>query len=162
MPASPLHSCACALLVFTLSGFQIGASIFQTPKQLQEGKWTKKWNAFVDDNPITTKIEDMKIEWEESDNMIARRSREVAESFSDAVGGTFEDTEMGYVYEEVTPTPCVGGSFSFAQSSCATFCLPDIPTGFLRVAGRYELMWTPVLDPYWALRSSNVTQNSRR
>ena len=77
----------------------------------------------------------MKISWEESDNMIARRSREVAESFSDAVGGTFEDTEMGYVYEEVTPTPCVGGSFSFAQFLLSHFLLAGYSLSHCLLAG---------------------------
>lgn len=68
----------------------------------------------------------MKITWEESDNMFARRSREVAESFSDAVGGTFEDSEMGYVYEEVTSTPFwrLDPFVRFGQRHSQPFCIP--------------------------------------
>jgi import inner membrane translocase subunit TIM44 len=124
----------------------------------KEGKWTKKWNAFVDDNPITTKIEDMKISWEESDNMIARRSREVAESFSDAVGGTFEDTEMGYVYEEVLKRDPKFSEMKFTLH-CEKVIFPAILEAYL--AGDAEVLEDWCTEACYNTLSSIIEQRKQ-
>lgn len=67
----------------------------------KDSKWYKQWKEFSENNQVFTKIVDLKMKYDESDNIMVRASRAVTDRVSQLLGGMFSPTEMSEVLTEI-------------------------------------------------------------
>ncbi|XP_046551523.1 mitochondrial import inner membrane translocase subunit TIM44-like [Haliotis rubra] len=67
----------------------------------KDSKWFQSWQNFKDNNPYVHKMFDLKVKYDESDNVMVRATRAVTDKVGYLFGGVFSKTEMSEVLTEV-------------------------------------------------------------
>ncbi|XP_038078665.1 mitochondrial import inner membrane translocase subunit TIM44-like [Patiria miniata] len=67
----------------------------------KDSRWYKQWNEFKENNQVFNKMFDLKMRYDESDNVMVRASRAVTDRVSHLLGGVFSQTEMSEVLTEI-------------------------------------------------------------
>lgn len=67
----------------------------------KDAKWYQSWQNFRDNNQYINKVFDLKMRYDESDNVVVRASRLLTDKVSSLFGGMFSSTEMSEVLTEV-------------------------------------------------------------
>ncbi|XP_066492700.1 mitochondrial import inner membrane translocase subunit TIM44 [Tiliqua scincoides] len=67
----------------------------------KDSKWYQQWKEFKDNNVVFNRFFEMKMKYDESDNVIIRASRAVTDKVTDFIGGLFSKTEMSEVLTEI-------------------------------------------------------------
>ncbi|XP_073180570.1 mitochondrial import inner membrane translocase subunit TIM44 isoform X2 [Lepidochelys kempii] len=67
----------------------------------KDSKWYQQWKDFKDNNVVFNRFFEMKMKYDESDNVFIRASRAVTDKVTDLIGGLFSKTEMSEVLTEI-------------------------------------------------------------
>nr|XP_060642134.1 mitochondrial import inner membrane translocase subunit TIM44 isoform X2 [Anolis sagrei ordinatus] len=67
----------------------------------KDSKWHQQWKEFKDNNVVFNRFFEMKMKYDESDNVVIRASRAVTDKVTDFIGGLFSKTEMSEVLTEI-------------------------------------------------------------
>ncbi|XP_053405521.1 mitochondrial import inner membrane translocase subunit TIM44-like [Mercenaria mercenaria] len=67
----------------------------------KDSKWHESWQNFKDNNEFVNKVFDLKMKYDESDNIVVRGTRFFTDKISSLFGGMFSKTEMSEVLTEV-------------------------------------------------------------
>lgn len=67
----------------------------------KESKWFQSWESWKENNQYVNKIFDLKMRYDESDNVVVRASRLLTDKLSDMFGGLFTKTELSEVLTEI-------------------------------------------------------------
>ncbi|KAK2489674.1 hypothetical protein MC885_009838 [Smutsia gigantea] len=67
----------------------------------KDSKWYQQWKDFRDNNVVFNRFFEMKLRYDESDNMLIRASRALTDKVTDLLGGLFSKTEMSEVLTEI-------------------------------------------------------------
>ena len=59
--------------------------------------WEEQWKNMTENSGVATKISDMRIQFEESENILVRIARGAVERVSEGIGGTFGEGETAMV-----------------------------------------------------------------
>uniref|UniRef100_A0A7N8Y2H8 Mitochondrial import inner membrane translocase subunit TIM44 n=1 Tax=Mastacembelus armatus TaxID=205130 RepID=A0A7N8Y2H8_9TELE len=83
----------------------------------KDSKWYQQWKDFKDNNVVFNRFFEMKMKYDESDNVLIRASRAVTDKMTDLIGGLFSKTEMSEVLTEILKVDP-----SFDKDSFLNFC----------------------------------------
>lgn len=67
----------------------------------KDSKWHQSWQNFKDNNEFINKVFDLKMKYDESDNVLVRGTRFFTDKLSSIFGGMFSKTEMSEVLTEI-------------------------------------------------------------
>ncbi|KAM4889207.1 mitochondrial import inner membrane translocase subunit TIM44 isoform 2-T2 [Thomomys bottae] len=67
----------------------------------KDSKWYQQWKDFKDNNVVFNRFFEMKMKYDESDNVLIRASRALTDKVTDVLGGLFSKTEMSEVLTEI-------------------------------------------------------------
>uniref|UniRef100_A0A8C2MZT9 Mitochondrial import inner membrane translocase subunit TIM44 n=1 Tax=Cricetulus griseus TaxID=10029 RepID=A0A8C2MZT9_CRIGR len=67
----------------------------------KDSKWYQQWKDFKDNNVVFNRFFEMKMKYDESDNVLIRASRALTDKVTDLLGGLFSKTEMSEVLTEI-------------------------------------------------------------
>ncbi|KAL1772893.1 Mitochondrial import inner membrane translocase subunit TIM44 [Sigmodon hispidus] len=67
----------------------------------KDSKWYQQWKDFKDNNMVFNRLFEMKMKYDESDNVFIRASRALTDKVTDLLGGLFSKTEMSEVLTEI-------------------------------------------------------------
>ncbi|XP_004644939.1 mitochondrial import inner membrane translocase subunit TIM44 isoform X2 [Octodon degus] len=67
----------------------------------KDSKWYQQWKDFRDNNVVFNRFFEMKMKYDESDNVLIRASRALTDRVTDVLGGLFSKTEMSEVLTEI-------------------------------------------------------------
>lgn len=67
----------------------------------KDSKWYQQWKDFKNNNVVFNRFFEMKIKYDESDNVLIRASRALTDKVTDLLGGLFSKTEMSEVLTEI-------------------------------------------------------------
>ncbi|KAK5622112.1 Mitochondrial import inner membrane translocase subunit TIM44 [Crenichthys baileyi] len=100
----------------------------------KDSKWYQQWKDFKDNNAVFNRFFEMKMKYDESDNVFIRASRAVTDKMTDIIGGLFSKTEMSEVLTEILKVDP-----SFDKDSFLKQCEQDIIPNILEAMIRGEL-----------------------
>ncbi|KAJ8387735.1 hypothetical protein AAFF_G00150360 [Aldrovandia affinis] len=100
----------------------------------KDSKWYQQWKDFKDNNVVFNRFFEMKMKYDESDNVLIRASRSVTDKVTDIIGGLFSKTEMSEVLTEILKSDP-----SFDKDSFLKQCERDIIPNILEAMIRGEL-----------------------
>ncbi|PAA79230.1 hypothetical protein BOX15_Mlig018706g4, partial [Macrostomum lignano] len=106
----------------------------------RDSKWAQAWTNFKDSNPYMQKLFDMRSQYQESENPIARGGRFVSERFSSLFGSLFTDSDFHKVVNEIArlePSFTLSG---FA-THCRQFVVPNVLEAIFRGDNRVLESW---------------------
>eukprot|EP00118_Oscarella_pearsei_P023012 m.270885 g.270885 ORF g.270885 m.270885 type:complete len:82 (+) comp40545_c0_seq17:644-889(+) len=67
----------------------------------KDSVWASQWKSFKDDNPVLNRLFELKMKYDESDNVFIRVTRTVTDRLMDVFGGMFSPTEMAATFAEI-------------------------------------------------------------
>ncbi|XP_001177162.2 mitochondrial import inner membrane translocase subunit TIM44 isoform X2 [Strongylocentrotus purpuratus] len=67
----------------------------------KDSKWYQQWKNFSENNQVFNKMFDLKMRYDESDNIMVRASKAVTDRVSQLLGGVFSPTELSGVLTEI-------------------------------------------------------------
>ncbi|KAK2143090.1 hypothetical protein LSH36_878g00009 [Paralvinella palmiformis] len=67
----------------------------------KDSRWYQSWQNFKDNNQLVNKMFDMKMKYDESENLLIRATRTFTDKMSEMFGGMFTKTEMSEVLTEI-------------------------------------------------------------
>ncbi|XP_060231870.1 mitochondrial import inner membrane translocase subunit TIM44 [Meriones unguiculatus] len=67
----------------------------------KDSRWYQQWKDFRDNNAVLHRIFEMKMRYDESDNVLIRASRALTDKVTDLLGGLFAKTELSEVLTEI-------------------------------------------------------------
>ncbi|XP_003461438.1 mitochondrial import inner membrane translocase subunit TIM44 [Cavia porcellus] len=67
----------------------------------KDSRWYQQWKDFRDNNVVFNRFFEMKMKYDESDNVLIRASRALTDKVTDVLGGLFSKTEMSEVLTEI-------------------------------------------------------------
>ncbi|XP_033838868.1 mitochondrial import inner membrane translocase subunit TIM44-like [Periophthalmus magnuspinnatus] len=100
----------------------------------KDSKWYQQWRDFKDNNVVFNRFFEMKMKYDESDNVVIRASRAVTDRVTGFLGGLFSKTEMSEVLTEI-----VKADPSFDKDTFLKQCEKDIIPNILEAMIRGEL-----------------------
>uniref|UniRef100_A0A1A7Y0P0 Mitochondrial import inner membrane translocase subunit TIM44 n=1 Tax=Iconisemion striatum TaxID=60296 RepID=A0A1A7Y0P0_9TELE len=100
----------------------------------KDSKWYQQWKDFKDNNVVFNRFFEMKMKYDESDNVFIRASRAVTDKMTNVVGGLFSKTEMSEVLTEILKVDP-----SFDKDSFLKQCEQDIIPNILEAMIQGEL-----------------------
>ncbi|KAJ3594971.1 hypothetical protein NHX12_004276 [Muraenolepis orangiensis] len=100
----------------------------------KDSKWYQQWKDFKDNNLVVNRFFEMKMKYDESDNMMVRASRAVTDRVTDLMGGLFSKTEMSQVLTEI-----LKADPNFDKDTFLKQCKKDIIPNILEALVRGEL-----------------------
>ncbi|MEQ2250798.1 Mitochondrial import inner membrane translocase subunit TIM44 [Ilyodon furcidens] len=100
----------------------------------KDSKWYQQWKDFKDNNVVFNRFFEMKMKYDESDNVFIRASRAVTDKMTNIIGGLFSKTEMSEVLTEILKLDP-----SFDKDSFLKQCEQDIIPNILEAMIRGEL-----------------------
>uniref|UniRef100_A0A8C6QAM4 Mitochondrial import inner membrane translocase subunit TIM44 n=1 Tax=Nothobranchius furzeri TaxID=105023 RepID=A0A8C6QAM4_NOTFU len=100
----------------------------------KNSKWYQQWKDFKDNNVVFNRFFEMKMKYDESDNIFIRASRAVADKMTNVIGGLFSKTEMSEVMTEILKVDP-----SFDKDSFLKQCERDIIPNILEAMIQGEL-----------------------
>ncbi|KAJ8040296.1 Mitochondrial import inner membrane translocase subunit TIM44 [Holothuria leucospilota] len=100
----------------------------------KDSRWYKQWKEFSENNQVFTKIVDLKMKFDESDNVLVRASRAVTDRVSQLLGGMFSPTEMSEVLTEILKIDP-----SFTKESFLKMCEQEIIPNILEAMIRGDM-----------------------
>ncbi|XP_008406189.1 mitochondrial import inner membrane translocase subunit TIM44 [Poecilia reticulata] len=125
---------------FSSKGPGEGGKVFEANEEAtgvvlhKDSKWYQQWKDFKDNNVVFNRFFEMKMKYDESDNVIIRASRAVTDKMTDIIGGLFSKTEMSEVLTEILKVDP-----SFDKDSFLKQCEQDIIPNILEAMIRGEL-----------------------
>ncbi|XP_013887347.1 mitochondrial import inner membrane translocase subunit TIM44 [Austrofundulus limnaeus] len=100
----------------------------------KDSKWYQQWKDFKDNNVVFNRFFEMKMKYDESDNILIRASRSITDKMTDIIGGLFSKTEMSEVLTEILKVDP-----SFDKDSFLKLCERDIIPNILEAMIRGDL-----------------------
>ncbi|KAI8481346.1 PREDICTED: mitochondrial import inner membrane translocase subunit TIM44-like [Branchiostoma belcheri] len=97
----------------------------------KESKFYQQWRDFRDNSPIVNRVFDLKMKYDESDNVVVRASRLITDKVGDLVGGLFSKTEMSEVLTEIIKVDPTFTKEAFLKQ-CETDIIPNILEAMIR------------------------------
>ncbi|EDV26494.1 uncharacterized protein TRIADDRAFT_54556 [Trichoplax adhaerens] len=68
----------------------------------KDSRWYQQWKQFKDNNPVVNGLFNLKMKYDESDNVVIRATRVVTDRLSDAFSGIFSPSEMSQTLAEIS------------------------------------------------------------
>ncbi|XP_071795156.1 mitochondrial import inner membrane translocase subunit TIM44-like [Asterias amurensis] len=100
----------------------------------KDSRWYKQWNDFKENNQVFNKVFDLKMKYDESDNVMVRASRLLTDRVSQLLGGVFSPTEMSEVLTEI-----LKADPNFSKQEFLNFCEYEIIPNVLEAMIRGDL-----------------------
>lgn len=100
----------------------------------KDSKWYQQWKDFKDNNVVFNRFFEMKMKYDESDNVVIRASRAVTDRVTGFLGGLFSKTELSEVLTEI-----VKADPTFDKDTFLKQCEKDIIPNILEAMIRGEL-----------------------
>ncbi|XP_036410322.1 mitochondrial import inner membrane translocase subunit TIM44-like [Megalops cyprinoides] len=100
----------------------------------KDSKWYQQWKDFKDNNMVFNRFFEMKMKYDESDNVLIRASRAVTDKVTDLLGGLLSKTEMSEVLTEI-----LKADPNFDKDAFLKQCERDIIPNVLEAMIRGEL-----------------------
>ncbi|XP_037132624.1 mitochondrial import inner membrane translocase subunit TIM44-like [Syngnathus acus] len=125
---------------FSSKGADSDARLFEANEEAlgvvlhKDSKWYQQWKDFKDNNMVFNRFFEMKMKYDESDNVLVRASRAVTDRVTTVLGGLFSKTEMSEVLTEI-----VKADPKFDKDSFLKQCEKDIIPNILEAMIRGEL-----------------------
>ncbi|XP_032742526.1 mitochondrial import inner membrane translocase subunit TIM44 [Rattus rattus] len=91
----------------------------------KDSKWYQQWKDFKDNNVVFNRFFEMKMKYDESDNVLIRASRALTDKVTDLLGGLFSKTEMSEVLTEILRVDPTFDKDRFLHQ-CETDIIPNI------------------------------------
>lgn len=91
----------------------------------KDSKWYQQWKDFKDNNVVFNRFFEMKMKYDESDNVLIRASRALTDKVTDLLGGLFSKTEMSEVLTEILRVDPTFDKDHFLHQ-CETDIIPNI------------------------------------
>ncbi|XP_072038204.1 mitochondrial import inner membrane translocase subunit TIM44-like [Amphiura filiformis] len=97
----------------------------------KDSKYYQQWKNFKENNQVFNKFFDLKMKYDESDNVVIRATRVVTDKFGQLFGNVFSATEMSEVLTEIVKTD---PSFSKEQflKMCEEEIIPNVLEAIIR------------------------------
>lgn len=67
----------------------------------KDSLWQSKWNNFKDNNPVTEKLFDLRLKYEESNNLFIRLTRSATDNLREKIGDVFVEGESSQCLQEI-------------------------------------------------------------
>lgn len=103
----------------------------------KDSKWYQQWKDFKDNNVVFNRFFEMKMKYDESDNMVIRASRAVTDRVTGFLGGLFSKTEMSEVLTEIVKADPTFDKDLFLKQ-CERDIIPNILEAMIR--GELEVL----------------------
>ncbi|XP_061654012.1 mitochondrial import inner membrane translocase subunit TIM44-like isoform X1 [Phyllopteryx taeniolatus] len=97
----------------------------------KDSKWYQQWKDFKDNNMVFNRFFEMKMKYDESDNVLVRASRAVTDRVTTVLGGLFSKTEMSEVLTEIVKADPKFDKDSFLKQ-CEKEIIPNILEAMIR------------------------------
>ncbi|GAB5567644.1 mitochondrial import inner membrane translocase subunit TIM44 [Prionailurus iriomotensis] len=91
----------------------------------KDSKWYQQWRDFRDNNVVFNRFFEMKVKYDESDNVLIRASRALTDKVTDLLGGLFSKTEMSEVLTEILRVDPAFDKERFLQQ-CESDIIPNV------------------------------------
>jgi import inner membrane translocase subunit TIM44 len=91
----------------------------------KDSKWYAQWKAFKDDNPVVNRLFDLKMKYDESDNIMIRTSRFVTDRIIQAIGGVFSPSETAQTFAEIAKIDSSFDKENFIKI-CESLIIPTV------------------------------------
>ncbi|KAM8838543.1 mitochondrial import inner membrane translocase subunit TIM44-like [Synchiropus picturatus] len=92
---------------FSSKGVESDGRVFEANEEAmgvvlhKDSRWFQQWKDFKDNNQVFNRVFEMKMKYDESDNVLIRATRAVTDRVTDLLGGLFSKTEMSEVLTEI-------------------------------------------------------------
>ncbi|XP_025077096.1 mitochondrial import inner membrane translocase subunit TIM44-like [Pomacea canaliculata] len=97
----------------------------------KDSRFYQSWQNFKDNNQYVTKLFDLKVKYDESDNIMIRTTRAFTDKLSQMFGGLFTKTEMSEVLTEVCKVDPTFNKEAFVRI-CERDIIPNILEALIR------------------------------
>lgn len=97
----------------------------------KDSRWYQQWKNFSENNQVFNKVFDLKMRYDESDNVVVRASRAVTDRVSQLLGGVFSPTEMSGVLTEIIKIDPTFNKEKFLKM-CEQEMIPNILEAMIR------------------------------
>ncbi|EDO32515.1 predicted protein, partial [Nematostella vectensis] len=103
----------------------------------KDSKWYQQWKEFKDNNPVVTSLFNLKMKYDESDNIVIRATRVVTDRLTDVFSDVFSQSEMAKTLSEITKIDPQFNKDRFLQE-CEFEIIPAVLEGFLQ--GKLDIL----------------------
>ncbi|XP_049495763.1 mitochondrial import inner membrane translocase subunit TIM44 isoform X1 [Panthera uncia] len=104
----------------------------------KDSKWYQQWRDFRDNNVVFNPgFFEMKVKYDESDNVLIRASRALTDKVTDLLGGLFSKTEMSEVLTEILRVDPAFDKERFLQQ-CESDIIPNVLEAM--ISGELEIL----------------------
>ncbi|XP_072166668.1 mitochondrial import inner membrane translocase subunit TIM44-like [Diadema setosum] len=97
----------------------------------KDSRFFQQWKNFSENNQVFNKLFDLKMKYDESDNIVVRASRAVTDRVSQLLGGVFSPTEMSEVLTEIIKIDPTFTKENFLKM-CELEIIPNILEAMIR------------------------------
>ncbi|XP_062516311.1 mitochondrial import inner membrane translocase subunit TIM44-like [Corticium candelabrum] len=125
----------------------------------KDSKWYTQWKAFKDDNPVVNRLFDLKMRYDESDNVVIRASRIVTDKLVDIFGNVLSPSETSRTFAEIAK---VDSSFNKEKfiALCELWIIPTVLEGFLK--GNLDILRDWCHEAAYGVLSTLLEQDNAR
>ncbi|OBS64630.1 hypothetical protein A6R68_06837 [Neotoma lepida] len=99
----------------------------------KDSKWYQQWKDFKDNSVVFNRFFEMKMKYDESDNVLIRASRALTDKVTDLLGGLFSKTEMSEVLTEILRVDPTFDKDRFLRQ-CESDIIPNILETYSQLA----------------------------
>ncbi|XP_031194802.1 mitochondrial import inner membrane translocase subunit TIM44 isoform X2 [Mastomys coucha] len=99
----------------------------------KDSKWYQQWKDFKDNNVVLNRFFEMKMKYDESDNVFIRTSRALTDKVTGLLGGFFSKTELSDVLTEILRVDPTFDKDRFLHQ-CETDIIPNILETYSQLA----------------------------
>lgn len=122
----------------------------------KDSKWYAQWKAFKDDNPVVNRLFDLKMKYDESDNIMIRTSRFVTDRIIQAIGGVFSPSETAQTFAEIAKIDSSFDKENFIKI-CESLIIPTVLEAFLK--GDLDILRDWCHDAAYGVLSALIEQD---
>ncbi|XP_032227783.2 mitochondrial import inner membrane translocase subunit TIM44 isoform X2 [Nematostella vectensis] len=119
----------------------------------KDSKWYQQWKEFKDNNPVVTSLFNLKMKYDESDNVVIRATRVVTDRLTDVFSDVFSQSEMAKTLSEITKIDPQFNKDRFLQE-CEFEIIPAVLEGFLQ--GKLDILKDWCHEPAYNVLAAQI------
>lgn len=119
----------------------------------ESSKWQTQWKNVTENNPLLNKLFEMKMKYDESDNLLIRGARHLADKVSEGMGKVLEDDESKFALAEIYKMDPSFDKDNFAHHCERNVC-PAVLEAF--IAGDLATLKDWCAEPCYNVMEANI------
>lgn len=122
----------------------------------KDSVWYQQWKNFKDNNPVVNGLFDLKMKYDESDNLFVRATRTVTDKLGDIFHDVFSQSEMAKTLAEITKIDPSFNKENFLNE-CEYEIIPTVLQAY--IDGNIELLQDWCHERTYSILTAQIEQN---